>query len=68
MKYIDKGILRLEKKDHNRDSDREPSVLEKMLKIDRHAAIVMAMDMLFAGVDTVSSFLGISLVNMNWII
>lgn len=34
--------------------EREQSVLEKLLKIDKKVAIVMAMDMLMAGVDTVS--------------
>lgn len=32
----------------------EQSVLEKMLKVDKHVAFVMATDMFFAGVDTVS--------------
>ncbi|XP_064549331.1 probable cytochrome P450 12a4, mitochondrial [Drosophila montana] len=35
--------------------EREQSVLEKLLKIDKKVAIVMAMDMLMAGVDTTSS-------------
>jgi len=35
-------------------SDNEQSVLEKMLKHDKHIAVVMAMDMLIAGIDTVS--------------
>lgn len=55
MKCIDKAIVRLESKEINQDSDWEPSVLEKLLKKDRHAAVVMAMDMLMAGVDTVCS-------------
>lgn len=29
-------------------------VLEKLLEVDEHVAVVMATDMLFAGVDTVS--------------
>lgn len=37
-------------------TDTEESVLQKLLKIDRHAAIVMVSDMLFAGVDTVIIF------------
>lgn len=31
----------------------EPSVLEKLLKIDENIAFVMALDMIIAGVDTV---------------
>lgn len=45
--------MRLDNKGVSQDSDWEPSVLEKLLKKDRHAAVVMAMDMLMAGVDTV---------------
>lgn len=39
-----RGIVRPEK---------EQSVLEKLLKMDKKVAVVMAMDMLMAGVDTV---------------
>ncbi|TDG46883.1 hypothetical protein AWZ03_006767 [Drosophila navojoa] len=35
--------------------ENEQSVLEKLLKIDKKVAIVMAMDMLMAGVDTTST-------------
>lgn len=35
---------------------REESVFSKLLKIDRNTAVVMAIDMLIAGVDTVSLF------------
>lgn len=51
--YVDKAIENLEKNPNK--GDREPSVLEKLLKVDRHVAVVMALDMLLAGVDTVSS-------------
>lgn len=34
----------------------EMGVLEKLLKIDRNGAIVMASDMLMAGIDTVNTF------------
>lgn len=40
--------------DPNAQTTNEESVLQKLLKIDRHAALVMVSDMLFAGVDTVS--------------
>lgn len=56
MKCIDKAIVRLDGKGINQDSDGETSVLEKLLKKDRHAAVIMAMDMLMAGVDTVCLF------------
>ncbi|XP_030371716.1 probable cytochrome P450 12a4, mitochondrial [Scaptodrosophila lebanonensis] len=36
-------------------ADNEQSVLEKLLKIDKKVATIMAMDMLMAGVDTTSS-------------
>ncbi|XP_055902865.1 probable cytochrome P450 12a5, mitochondrial [Eupeodes corollae] len=37
--------------------NQEPSVLEKLLKIDKKVAIVMTMDMLLAGVDVTSTVL-----------
>lgn len=55
MKYVDKAVVRLDastEKTHSNSDDR--SILEKLLKIDRRIAIVMAFDMLLAGVDTVS--------------
>lgn len=53
MKYVDRAVVRLDTKGKLGDeSDR--SVLEKLLLIDRRVAIVMAFDMLLAGVDTVS--------------
>lgn len=55
LKRVDEAMERL-KKSENQKSDREASVLEKLLKIDRKVAVVMAMDMLLAGVDTVSIF------------
>lgn len=54
MLYVDKAVARLDARDqlnNNEASDR--SVLEKLLMIDRRIAIVMAFDMLLAGVDTV---------------
>lgn len=33
--------------------DREQSILQKLIKINRNVAIVVAMDLLLAGVDTV---------------
>lgn len=54
MYYIDQAIEKLEKGSYSNTADKEPSVLEKLLKIDKHAAMVMALDMMMAGVDTVS--------------
>lgn len=33
--------------------DREQSILQKLIKINRNVAVVVAMDLLLAGVDTV---------------
>lgn len=41
-----------------KDENSEESVLQKLLKIDKKLAIVMALDMLMAGVDTVIIFQG----------
>ena len=54
--YINEAIARLEQdqKDGKPEKpENEKSVLEKLLKIDKKLAKVMAMDMLMAGVDTV---------------
>ncbi|XP_055589270.1 cytochrome P450 CYP12A2-like [Uranotaenia lowii] len=50
---IDAAMIRLEK-NPSKSSD-TMSVLEKLLKVDRDVAIIMAFDMLQAGVDTTSS-------------
>jgi len=56
LKYVDEAIERLEKeaKEGVVRPEHEQSVLEKLLKVDKKVATVMAMDMLMAGVDTVS--------------
>ncbi|XP_050331965.1 probable cytochrome P450 12e1, mitochondrial [Bactrocera neohumeralis] len=59
-KYIDEALKQI-----NLDSEgkftsevgKEKSVLEKLLKIDRKIAVVMALDMMMGGVDTTSSTL-----------
>uniref|UniRef100_B5DUY3 Uncharacterized protein n=1 Tax=Drosophila pseudoobscura pseudoobscura TaxID=46245 RepID=B5DUY3_DROPS len=55
--YIDEAVERLEKeaKEGVVRPENEQSVLEKLLKVDKKVATVMAMDMLMAGVDTTSS-------------
>lgn len=53
--YVNEAIERLEREPFNKP-EHEKSVLEKLLKIDKKIATVMAMDMLMAGVDTVRIF------------
>lgn len=58
VKYITEVLKRLEeeRKFSKNKPDSEKSILEKLLKVDKKIATVMAMDMLMAGVDTVSKF------------
>jgi len=55
MKYINQAMERL--KALPEDSDRELTVLEKLLirDPDPRTAVVMALDMMGAGIDTVSN-------------
>lgn len=53
--YIEQAIDKFEKSPSSTAQNREPSVLEKLLKVDKHVAVVMALDMLLAGVDTVKT-------------
>ena len=55
MKYINQAMERL--KVMPEDSDRELTVLEKLLirDPDPRTAVVMALDMMTAGVDTVTN-------------
>lgn len=58
MKYIDKAVEQIEEdKRTNTDPNRQQSILEKLYDIDRHVAIVMAQDILLAGIDTVSTLI-----------
>ncbi|XP_055847822.1 cytochrome P450 CYP12A2-like [Episyrphus balteatus] len=58
MKYINEALARIENNTSvSSESDEEKSVLEKLLKIDKKIAIVMALDLLMAGVDTTSTTL-----------
>lgn len=51
-KFIDMSIAEI-KENGSISNTTEESVLEKLLKIDKRVAIIMALDMLMAGVDTV---------------
>ncbi|XP_013107495.1 cytochrome P450 CYP12A2 [Stomoxys calcitrans] len=56
--FIDEATARIEEESKNGAPEKpesEKSVLEKLIKIDKKIAMVMAMDMLMAGVDTTSS-------------
>ncbi|XP_055847827.1 cytochrome P450 CYP12A2-like isoform X2 [Episyrphus balteatus] len=57
VKYIDAAIERLENDPDSEKPGSEKSVLERLLKIDREVAIALAIDFLFAGVETTSSAL-----------
>lgn len=50
--YVNEALERLEREPSDKPES-EQSVLEKLSKIDKKVATVMAMDMLMAGVDTV---------------
>lgn len=50
--YVNEALKRLEENPSKEGEER--SVLEKLLKINRKTAIIMAMDMMIAGVDGVS--------------
>uniref|UniRef100_A0A1I8MK12 Cytochrome P450 n=1 Tax=Musca domestica TaxID=7370 RepID=A0A1I8MK12_MUSDO len=65
-RHVEQAIDRIEKTELNDSSANgniEPSVLEKLIRIDKKVATVMAMDMLMAGIDTTTSaFTGLLLV------
>lgn len=56
LSYVEEAIQRLEReaKDGVVKPESEQSVLEKLLRVDKKVATIMAMDMLVAGVDTVN--------------
>lgn len=64
MMYIDRAVARLDSIDQTKSAASDRSVLEKLLLIDRRIAIVMAFDMILAGVDTVRIFV-LSLKNLE---
>lgn len=60
MFYVDNAVKRLEEQGQLESDASDRSVLEKLLLIDRRIAVVMAFDMLLAGVDTVIHKLSLS--------
>lgn len=52
-KYIEQAKQRIKDRDHE-VPDEDKSVLEKLLAVDEKVAIMMANEMLMAGIDTVS--------------
>jgi hypothetical protein len=52
MSYVESAMARLEANPTQVENDQ--GVLEKLMKINKHTAKIMAFDMLLAGVDTVS--------------
>lgn len=53
MPKVDKAVQRLEASNHTNSEKTDRSVLEKLLEINESIAVVMAFDMLMAGIDTV---------------
>lgn len=54
-KYVQETLKEIKEKQKKGDTNEESySVLERMLIMDKKLAVVTAMDMLIAGVDTVS--------------
>lgn len=58
MKYVQAGVKRHEQRKLAgvTAEDNEHSVLDKLLEINPDYAVLMAFDMLFAGIDTVSTY------------
>lgn len=52
VEHISAAVKRLEKNPTKDETNL--SILEKLLKIDYHVALIMALDMFQAGIDTVS--------------
>ncbi|XP_026314073.1 cytochrome P450 CYP12A2-like [Hyposmocoma kahamanoa] len=54
---LTKYFIRKARKDleHSKKSDSEKAILEKLLEINEEIAVIMACDMLFAGVDTAAN-------------
>lgn len=53
IKHVNNAVERLENQTE-KTQGREESVLQKILQVDKDYAIVMALDMIQAGIDTVN--------------
>ncbi|KAG4080699.1 hypothetical protein HA402_013229 [Bradysia odoriphaga] len=62
-KHIDRAIERLANQTENIESH-EDSVLQKILKVDKDYAILMALDTMLAGIDTTSAAASLLLYNL----
>ncbi|CAD6992842.1 unnamed protein product [Ceratitis capitata] len=59
-KYINEALVRIEHDSEGNltsEEGKEKSVLEKLVRVDKKFAVVMALDMMMAGIDTTSSTL-----------
>ena len=56
MEYINEAIIKIDaNKGKSNGANDDKGVLENLLEVDKQTAIIMAIDMLMAGVDTVRS-------------
>lgn len=55
IKHIEEAQLKLDETPNNTTDSLNRSILQKLLRLDKQMARVMALDMLTAGIDTVSS-------------
>uniref|UniRef100_A0A336MMT9 CSON003993 protein n=1 Tax=Culicoides sonorensis TaxID=179676 RepID=A0A336MMT9_CULSO len=54
LEYVDEAIKRIQEQKSIRAVEQQ-GVLEKLLKVDKETAVIMAMDMLIVGIDTTTS-------------
>lgn len=54
IKHIDKAKMKLDETTDNDANSHNRSILQKLLRLDKQIARVMALDMLTAGIDTVN--------------
>lgn len=54
LEYVEQAIKKIQDQSTEKPVE-EQSVLEKLLKVDKQTAVIMAMDMLIVGIDTTSS-------------
>lgn len=54
IKYVDQVKMKLDETTNNDANSHNRSILQKLLRLDKQIARVMALDMLTAGIDSVS--------------